>query len=195
MAKIRVAVVGLDCTDSSLEKSVSILKSVDQDQFEFEVLRETPKLAEPDMDDAYSWASIHSVLGAFKAGVDARVVIGVTSKPIEKNWFSHSEPESGTGIISIADWGTISDLPVEAYLANAVAQTTASILVSDWEGHDDTRGCLGDFCGDKTHIVEAIIDGHICDECADILRRGLGQQGLDAIQSLVDAVRQSAVGS
>jgi len=193
MTTTRIVVVGLDYTVPSIADAVSILNGADQDLLEFEAVSSERSLPNPDLGNAHLWASVHPVVKAAGADVDALALVGVVPELIEGNWFTHVDQEDRTVVISTAGLERISNLPVGVYIAYAVVEVVTSLMAPVWKNHEQTGGCLGDFYQKKDDILEGIKSGGICDGCADVLRRELGDDAFAAIRRLLVAVSKAAV--
>lgn len=130
--------------------------------------------------------------------------IVITGLPFNDNWYSHVF--NGCSLITLSGW-------MHAFFddksRNAVASPDASILMSltltssllisnyiDYEFfHDQTKGCLFDFCKHKPDRSFKMRTGYICDECLDKLAvKGISSIEVEAIYALLDRVRHLVLG-
>src|SRR4051794_11696922 len=68
------------------------------------------------------------------------------------------------------------------------------MLVSSDRAHQETRGCLFDFCANKPDYAFKIRTADVCPDCLNFLHVRLGQPGLDHVLTLLERVRLVALG-
>ncbi|KJR43055.1 hypothetical protein MCHI_001073 [Candidatus Magnetoovum chiemensis] len=97
---------------------------------------------------------------------DVSYIIGITSNQLDKNFFSDVSRKFKVAIISTHESEIYSPpFKIEDYIE---AEILLSILLMSSKmdiGHNDTRGCLFDFCGNKNDIVVKLHSGSICADC------------------------------
>ena len=126
--------------------------------------------------------------------------IYITEKPFDDNWFSHEG--SQYAVITTDGWEKDFAPPsLGAYLVYQIAQAVLNFAVDLNEEigqklfHASPKGCMLDFCGDKSDIKLGMIAGSICPHCkADLLRYGINEEALDAIERILVFVRAEAIG-
>lgn len=131
---------------------------------------------------------------------DDEFIVYITEKPFDDNWFSHEETQYA--IISTFDWEEHFAPPsLKAYLVYQMAQAALSFegdLNEKMEMrmvHDSAEGCMFDFCGHKLDIKLGMIAGNICPQCRAVLvRYGINEKALDAIERMLAFVRTEAIG-
>lgn len=129
-----------------------------------------------------------------------KYVIYITDKAFDDNWFSHEETQ--VAIISINSWEELFAPPsLKAYLVYQIAQSAISFegdLNEKMEMrmvHDYAEGCMFDLCMDKKDIKLGMIAGNICPQCKSVLvRYGINQKALDAVERMLSFVRAEAIG-
>lgn len=141
---------------------------------------------------------------AFFSAPSERPAIVVTSRRFSDNWFSHVV--SGRALITVADWQVAfwrdcGDTPVAAPDANMLASfaLAAILATAECDDHDIyhtvTRGCLFDFCEDKSDRALKIRAAYICSNCTSKLAgHGISSIELDAVNSVLERVRLLVLG-
>lgn len=126
--------------------------------------------------------------------------IYITERPFSDNWFSHEE--RNFSLITISDWETVYSPPsLICYLIYQIAQTTINFVANVNEDmlmrmvHQKAEGCLFDFCGKKSDIKIGMVAGSICPTCkAYLLRFGISNCAIDAVEKMISFVRASSIG-
>jgi Mg-chelatase subunit ChlD len=135
---------------------------------------------------------IDLVYGAAPAGSPDAVRIVFTKRRLGDNWFSHWHELRRTAVVSMADWnGSSSPVPAEAFAAYELVLHALRLLSPSYAPeklmHDDTRGCLFDFCEARADVKAKLAAGRLCDPC----RHALTDAGIpdDRVLNLIHAVR------
>lgn len=131
---------------------------------------------------------------------NAQNKIYITERPFDDNWFSHEERKFS--IITVSDWEQVFSPPsLKCYLIYQIAQASINFeadINEDMEMrmvHQRAEGCLFDFCVQKSDIKLGMLAGCICPTCkATLLRYGIFDSAIDAIERMIDYVRSSAIG-
>jgi len=94
---------------------------------------------------------------------------------LRDRWFSHWHDGYRTAVISLHDWEHISQLPITAFVAYELVFFGLRTLSNRYEPRDllhaETRGCLFDFCEEKSAIEFKLRTGDVCRQCRDGLIR------------------------
>ena len=139
-------------------------------------------------DEIRNW--LISFLHELRIDLGVEKMIAVTRRSIPGGWFAISDYSSVT-LVSINNWKKLfAPPPVEVFLLKTIM--TYALLYSRQDfltkpHHDETRGCIYDFCEDKAHI-KASLWGEICGECRVNLKNwGVTQKmQSDAIEIIRD---------
>jgi Ca-activated chloride channel family protein len=134
---------------------------------------------------------IDLVFGAAPAGAPDALRIVFTKRRLGDNWFSHWHELRRTAVVSMADWNGSSPVAAEAFAAYELVLHALRLLSPSYSPdklmHDDTRGCLFDFCESRTDIKAKLSAGRLCVPC----RQALTAAGIpgDRVLNLINAVR------
>jgi Ca-activated chloride channel family protein len=134
---------------------------------------------------------IDLVFGAAPAGPPDSLRIVFTKRRLGDNWFSHWHELRRTAVVSMADWNGSSPVPAEAFAAYELVLHALRLLSPSYAPdklmHDDTRGCLFDFCEARAEVKAKLSAGRLCNPC----RQALGAAGIpgDRVLNLINAVR------
>ena len=92
----------------------------------------------------------------------------------------------------MADWdGTDFSVPPEAFAAYEIVLHSLRLLAPAYAPeallHEETRGCLFDFCESRLDVETKLRSGRVCEPCG----RALASAGLQrqAVEHLVHAIR------
>jgi Ca-activated chloride channel homolog len=126
---------------------------------------------------------------------NAALRIAFTRQRLGDNWFSHWHEPERTAIVSLDGWDGGFGVPLEAFLAYEIALHGLRGLGPAWLPerlmHEETRGCLFDFCAARLDVVRKLQAASLCRPCLDVLRRG--GVPIDRVQRVADAIRALAV--
>ena len=178
--------------------------NVSQSCFDFQVAANRLQLPESDITVSptadgqllrgYSWNTLFDLLERAGAVLDTSLVVGVLDKPIEKHLFIKGNSTKDVAIVSSSGWPLMTELPVGVFVASSLVYVAAWMLASDqWHHHDDTRGCIGDYCRVKADVLKGIVSGNICPDCDKALRSALGPAEYDAVRNMLKAVADARV--
>lgn len=87
----------------------------------------------------------------------------VTTIPFANNYFY-----TGMGsifIISLSDWHLLTTLPMSNGLAFMLCQIISKYFLNIGKNHDESTGCINDFCWDKTGVDVQMRAAFICEHC------------------------------
>ncbi len=126
--------------------------------------------------------------------------IHIVDKPFLDNWFSHEE--SQYSVITTSDWNNHYSPPsLIAYLIYQIAQSAINFEANLAENqllnfvHNNSEGCMFDFCAIKTDIRYGMRVGAICPTCKGILLQyGVNNDAICAIEKILDYVRLTSIG-
>lgn len=165
-----------------------------QQRFNFQVLPDPVALPRSHFFGEYSWDALESLLSRVKADLSAGPVLGVLTEPIQYNWFSWTNHERGVAFITTYRWEYLCSLPVVSYLAFEIVENLQELQMSDFEAHDETRGCMADLCVHKPDIAFKIRTADICGDCTARYLQYRPVEDLDAMVSMLEEVRRAALG-
>ena len=102
-----------------------------------------------------------------------------TPSRLADNWFSHWHNDFHISVSSTAQWDDTAPLPITAFIAYEILLYGISSVAPDYDigdfAHEDTRGCIYDFCGHRPDIEIVLQASDICPSC----QSKLDQFGID----------------
>jgi len=125
----------------------------------------------------------------------ASVRVVVADCAFEDNWFSHWDRDTSTALVSLAGWHDVSSISPVAFIAYELVRYGLRVFNPAYDpeslAHEETRGCMFDFCGTKHDIDLKLQTGGLCSPC----RNALDDAGIDheRVLRLLDLVRELAV--
>jgi Ca-activated chloride channel family protein len=131
---------------------------------------------------------------AAAAAPAAAVRVVLVRQRLADNWFSHWHARERAAVVSLADWdGELQVSPVAFVAYEAVHHGLRSIAPGFDPlrlAHEETRGCLFDFCATRADIEVKLQAADLCPEC----RHGLEGAGLplQACLRLAETIRALA---
>jgi len=126
---------------------------------------------------------------------DADVRLVFMRRGLRDRWFSHWNAETRTALVSLDSWEAIAPLPVAAFVADEIVLYGLFTLSRGYTPrmlmHEETRGCLFDFCAEKQDISFKLRTGDVCPDCRATLARI--RVPVERVQRMLDAVRGLAL--
>ena len=115
---------------------------------------------------------------------------------LRDGWFSHWHAGERTAVISMAGWDQLSSLPEAAFMAYELVLYGLHALCAGYDAmkmvHQETRGCLFDFCQKKADVAIKLQAGHICDACLEELSDlGIDRDEVTELWRAVQTLAQS----
>jgi hypothetical protein len=164
-----------------------------QDRFHFHIVPGSC-LPPPDQGQAYSFQMLDLFLIQEKQRLGARYLLGIMDLPNENNYFSKTSFEEMVCFITTCDWEYLSSIPTFAFVGYAIVRNLVTMLGGRPSFHEETRGCLFDFCAHKPDYSFKIRTADICSDCLDFVRTKLDPSDLDVIVILLERIRLDALG-
>lgn len=124
----------------------------------------------------------------------------IIETPFSDNWFSHETEH--ISVITTHSWREHYSPPsLTAYLIYQIVQSTVNFEGSLSElnelrmVHNNSIGCLFDFCRNKHDIKIGMMSGVICPKCESILlRHGINKNAIKAVNNILNDVRLETLG-
>ncbi len=125
-------------------------------------------------------------------------VVLLTHQANELNWFQGADPSGKKNIfVQTSMW----DLYIKGEAIYPVAYQIASIplkilMYDDFnervrQSHREPRGCLNDFCGNKTEIMEKLLKVDVCSECRQIIEeKQINKHILRQVFAILEGIRK-----
>lgn len=131
---------------------------------------------------------------------DNNYLIYITQKAFDDNWFSHENYRYS--IITTYSWENVFAPPsLSTYLVYQIAQAVIGFKANLNEemslrlGHVKTKGCIFDFCDNKSDIKFGMGMGIICPKCKSILVQfGIEESVINSIEKILSYVRAETIG-
>lgn len=134
-------------------------------------------------------------------GAADNVSVLVTSQPNKRNWFSavdHEDPSSM--FVHADDYGWLTAAPSAAVVAHQIVENVAEcfliahgVSLEDY-AHEDPRGCLHDFCGDRADLALKLRTADLCADCTWTLRElNASPPAIAQLVSLLEVIRRSCL--
>ena len=106
---------------------------------------------------------------AYHDCADYAVRVVFTERRLEDNWFSHWYAAQQTAVATLHGWKEISAVSPVAYAAQEILLHGLNALSPRYDmqrlAHEETRGCLFDFCGDKRDAEVKLQTMDVCPSC------------------------------
>ena len=130
--------------------------------------------------------------------VGASIGMVVTPRPLGDNWFSHWHAPESVAIVSTAGFSRVSTLDLRAFLAYEVL--LHGLRGFGWQSeqncHEETRGCLFDFCRTCSDIDMKLHVGEFCRDCKEaLMRAGLFPSPAGEIAEAIHALAAATTAS
>lgn len=154
--------------------------------------------------DTLAWEDVfHTMAGLAEEhplGKDDLVCL-LTSSPNENNWYAVNDPDAPSRFfMHFVDCSWVTTAPqslVSAYgIIHCVITTLLARAGIDIRNmvHDETRGCLLDFCANKAELSFGLRCADICGDCLEVFRAaGFPTPLFEQIAAILESVRRAAV--
>jgi len=199
-SKLNLILVELGSLPFSLKPVVARLNRV-QNYLRFGVGDPVPQIGDPDLDSyEYSFSKL-SGLASLRRREQEDYVVGITSVPLEGDWFSTSLARSIVITTHDADrFMAEAGLPVEKYVE---LEIVSNLLASEYYlaggqehglWHPSPMGCIFDFAGIKRDIIRKVREAKIervCQSKMDIAN--VAKSLVQACQSILNQVRKTSL--
>ena len=134
---------------------------------------------DPDRGNPLSWRELFSLCGfyreVFKIEDDSFVVL-LTKRKNALNWFSATD-ESKNIFVHTAEWEQYtkvnSKYPIAYQVVENVMQSLMNIDITNVPNqyvHEPLKGCMNDFCDNKTQIIIKLQTANICPDCIEKIK-------------------------
>ena len=173
----------------------------DLDEKDAEAWERMPVPEESEMAD---WETLFNFCRVYRrqydVGDDEHVML-LTPAYNDKNWFAASDKHSRNHFVHIADWSFFLGEGIDARypVAYEVMITVLHKLVSEKHGfelrhlvHMKPKGCVSDFCADKTEIMLKMRTADICPSCIRKLdESGIQKTIVKQVLQVLDDIRSA----
>ncbi len=130
--------------------------------------------------DVYSWKTLFSKCEQYRKDADIgdeEYVVLVTDKGNENNWFTGPDLSGKRNFfVQSSGWGFFIDgeskYPVAYHIASGVLRYELVNNLKEMGNmmHQKPRGCMNDFCQEKTDVTLKLRTGDICPDCLNLMR-------------------------
>ena len=162
------------------------------------------KLPIPEESEMANWETLFNFCrvyrGQYDVGYDEHVLL-LTPLYNDKNWFAASDKHARNHFVHIADWSYFLGEGIDARypVAYEVMITVLHKLVSEKHGfelrqlvHMKPKGCVSDFCADKTEIMLKMRTADICPSCISKLdESGIDKNNVKQVLQVLDNIRSA----
>jgi len=179
--------------DIQLEQSVSYSKA----DFSLDSKR---LYAKPERLDVYSWSTLFSKCEQYRKDADIgddEFVVLVTDKGNEHNWFTGPDLSGKRNFfVQSSGWGFFIDgeskYPVAYHIASGVLRYSMVNNLNEMGQmmHQKPRGCMNDFCQEKTEVTLKLRTGDICPDCLKLMtERKVNPANMSQTFQLMESIR------
>ncbi len=133
----------------------------------------------PEQLDVYSWKTLFSKCEQYRRDGDIgddEFVVLVTDKGNENNWFTGPDLTGKRNFfVQSSGWGFFIDgeskYPVAYHIASGVLRYSMVNNLNEMSKimHQKPRGCMNDFCLEKTDVTLKLRTGDICPDCLKLM--------------------------
>jgi hypothetical protein len=158
----------------------------------------------PEESEVAEWEALFNFCRVYRIqydlGDDEHVLL-LTPWYNDKNWFAASDKHSRNHFVHIADWSYFLGEGIDALypVAYEVMITVLHKLVSEKQGfelrhlvHMKPKGCVSDFCADKTEVMLKMRTADICPKCIKKLdESGIDKTIVKQVLEVLDDIRSA----
>lgn len=134
---------------------------------------------DPDRGNPLSWRELFSLCSFYREVFkieDESFVVLLTKRKNALNWFSATD-ESNNIFVHTAEWEQYtkvnSKYPIAYQVIENIMQTLMNIDIANVPNeyvHEPLKGCMNDFCNNKTQIIIKLQTANICDTCVQKIK-------------------------
>lgn len=157
-----------------------------------------------DRDGALRWDTIFAAIRTARIGrkiPQTTFVYLLTHSPNENNWFAaEDDRDMRSGFGHLDDFSWITSAPASVIAAHYLLKGILNALLDEagfaWRAlwHSEPRGCLFDFCEQKSDLRLKLKTGDICGDCLSRLRQAkIPEPLLEQAAHVLDAQRRQAI--
>ncbi len=154
----------------------------------------------PEQLDVYSWKTLFSKCEQYRRDGDIgddEFVVLVTDKGNENNWFTGPDLTGKRNFfVQSSGWGFFIDgeskYPVAYHIASGVLRYSMVNNLNEMSKimHQKPRGCMNDFCLEKTDVTLKLRTGDICPDCLKLMtERKVNPAIMSQIFQLMESIR------
>lgn len=150
-----------------------------------------------------SWRELFSLCDfyreIFKIGYDSFVIL-LTQRKNALNWFSATD-NSRNIFVHTAEWENYthvnSKYPIAYQVIENIMQSLMNINIyniSNEFAHEPLRGCMNDFCNNKTQIIIKLQTANICPDCVKKIKsEGISSEVVGQTRNILNGIRNEFV--
>ena len=163
--------------------------------------------------DVLSWDQLFSIVAEPRGGVaclpDGTAIFLLTPIPNELNWFGAARRDGAARdfFIHTDDWDWFTSAPLPTLITYEIVQFIMMFGLSEAQrallipcgdvnrefAHEQTSGCINDFCEEKRDFALKLRTADICEGCLKQLEEyGASQELLTQVVELLEVCRQAA---
>jgi hypothetical protein len=134
---------------------------------------------DPDRGNPLSWRELYSLCNYYRELFnidDESFVVLLTKRKNALNWFSAVD-ESKNVFVHTAEWEYYTDInakyPIAYQVIENIMQSLMKIdiaVIPNKYIHEPLKGCMNDFCNDKSQIIIKLQTANICPDCVQKLK-------------------------
>jgi hypothetical protein len=201
MNKIRITLVKIGHIDHLI--NFKKIKNWKSKLFEIVEIQCIENLPDSDIDDGYlDQKFAKESLGKFiDCPIDSNLVIAITSCRFIDNFYTHriGYQKIGISLYGVKEILNNANIPIDNFIINQLYYICTLYSIVDITKNDeineivhrDMRGCLFDFCGDRTDILYNTEKPIICDDCkGKIKRKQIAQDLLPILEKELKKIRK-----
>jgi len=156
--------------------------------------------SKPPVLEVYSWETLFSKCEKYRRDKDVgneEFVVLVTDKGNENNWFTGPDLSGKRNFfVQSSGWGFFVDgaskYPVAYHIASGVLRYSMVNNLTDMGAmmHQKPRGCMNDFCREKSEVILKLRTGDICSDCLKLFTdRGVNPAVASQVFGLMETIR------
>ncbi len=189
-------IIIIDFTSNSKKTLKGVVEKMNDTQSEFKFEYQQGRSEDrQSLKESIEWDQGFELLKQYKSDLDNDNAIGIFNLPLENNWFSATNHEKKSSLITTYDWEIISHFNLESFLVTEITENLLEQMVfhKDYRfAHDPPIGCIHDMCSWKTDINLKILTAYICPRCVEMLKSHISGEKLDATFKLLELARNYA---
>lgn len=124
---------------------------------------------------------------------DGELVFGILDARVSGNLFGARDTERGQAFCTIFDWGFLSHLRVLGFVVYQCAAYLLRLSVPQLSFHDETLGCVQDYCAIKPDFQWKLRTAGLCASCGSLVDGFLPRDDFAVIVAILEESRRLAM--
>ena len=125
------------------------------------------------------------------------ILVGITSRPLEDNYYTRTDSNNNFILITLHETDELIEKTGATREDVIVVNLLSVILSLQYKGdpyHDETRGCIFDFCRNKIDMVHQLKFLRIEDDCREeLIKGGVSKKDIEIVEKILNKIKNPSL--